>query len=85
MRAVLLTAALILAACGAPPPTPPTDAGVDSGVPGFTDGGLDLNDVSWLYPLPPPGQHAQLLGLESAGAKGPLLPRALYDALPGGL
>lgn len=85
MRAVLLTAALFLAACGAPPPTPPADSGVDSGVPGFTDGGLDLNDVSWLYPLPPPNQHAQLLGLNSAGAKGPLLPRELYDALPGGL
>jgi hypothetical protein len=47
---------------------------------GVTDGGLDLNDVSWLLPLPP--TREQLLGLAAAGAKGALLPRHLYDAMP---
>lgn len=71
-----LFAALIFVGCGAPPPTP--DGGPsDSGVPTFTDGGLDLNDVSWLLPLPAPAQHSQLLGLSA------LLPRRYYDALPG--
>lgn len=71
----------LLAACGAPPPGP----GPDGGLPTDGDGGvrLDLNDVSWLFPLPSPAQQHQLLALTSAGAKGPLLPRALYDGLPG--
>lgn len=76
----LLVLPLILAACGAPTPSP--DAGEDAGS-SFSDGGLDLNDVSWLLPLPAPAQHVQLLSLSAEGAKGPLLPRALYDGLPG--
>lgn len=70
-----------LAACGAPEPE--ADGGVDAGPqPVASDGGLDLNDVSWLEPLPAPSQRDALLSLESAGARGPLLPRDLYDALP---
>lgn len=80
MRGLVVFAALAVlsSACGGPPPLP--DAGDDAG---FTDGGFDLNDVSWLMPLPAPSRHDALLGLDSAGARGPLLPRALYDALPG--
>lgn len=78
---LLVLASLSLVACGSLPPSP--DGGTsDAGV-AFTDGGLDLNDVSWLIPLPSPGQHAQLLGFTAAGSKGPLLPRRHYDALPG--
>lgn len=77
----LLFLSLILVGCGAPNP-PSQDGGIDAGT-SFTDGGFDLNDVSWLLPLPPPAQHGLLLGLAAAGNKGPLLPRALYDTLPG--
>ena len=76
----LLILALVLVGCGAPIPS--ADAGIDAGT-SFSDGGLDLNDVSWLLPLPSPAQHALLLSLSSEGSKGPLLPRALYDTLPG--
>lgn len=69
---LLLLASLSLVACGSLPPSP--DGGTDS----TTDGGFDLNDVSWLMPLHP----TQLLGFTSAGSKGPLLPRRHYDALP---
>ena len=69
--------------CGAMPALPDAGQPVDSGVVSFSDGGLDLNDVSWLLPLPAPAQHGLLLGLSSAGSKGPLLPRRHYDALPG--
>ena len=75
---LLLT--LTLLACGAPPPPSP-DGGAPVGDAG--DGGLDLNDVSWLLPLPAPAQQSLLLGFTAAGSKGPLLPRSLYDALPG--
>lgn len=79
---LLLLASLSLVACGSLPPSP--DGGTtDSGVVTFTDGGFDLNDVSWLLPLPSPAQHSQLLGFTAAGSKGPLLPRRHYDALPG--
>lgn len=80
MRVALLFS-VFLVACGAPVPT--EDAGVDGGVvPTVSDGGLDLNDVSWLLPLPGPAQRNALLGLDAAGARGALLPRSLYDALP---
>jgi hypothetical protein len=55
----------------------------DAGQHAFSDGGLDLNDVSWLLPLPAPADHGLLLGLSAEGSKGPLLPRRHYDALPG--
>lgn len=84
MRLVCLLAALVLSACGGFTPVPEgQDAGVDAGVAAFSDGGLDLNDVSWLLPLPPVSQPTLLLGLEANGGRGELLPRALYDALPG--
>lgn len=79
---LLFLLALPLAACGGFTPVPEGEAGVDGGVP-FTDGGLDLNDVSWLLPLPPAGEASRLLGLDADGGRGPLLPRALYDGLPG--
>ncbi|MDP3151819.1 MAG: hypothetical protein Q8N23_04080 [Archangium sp.] len=80
-RRLVLLLSLSLLACGPVPPLP--DGGtVDSGVM-LTDGGLDLNDVSWLLPLPHPGQQSLLLGFTSAGSKGPLFPRRLYDVLPG--
>jgi hypothetical protein len=77
-RAGLLLSLPLLAACGALPVT--GDAGLPDGGGAFTDGGLDLNDVSWLLPLPP--ARSQLLGLAATGPKGELLPRALYDAMP---
>ncbi len=81
MRAVLLFGSLWLVACGAPV-LPDADGGVDAGT-SFTDGGLDLNDVSWLVPLPAAGQVNTMLGFDARGSRGPLLPRTLYDALPG--
>jgi hypothetical protein len=72
--------ALILTACGGVPPALP-DAGTPDA--GFTEAGYDLNDVSWLLPLPSPAQHGLLLGLDAVGNKGPLLPRRHYDVLPG--
>ena len=80
-RFVLL--ALLFAACGGVPPAPPDGGPADAGPLGFNDGGFDLNDVSWLLPLPLPGQHDLLLSFEAAGNKGPLLARRLYDVLPG--
>ncbi|MBL8953989.1 MAG: hypothetical protein JNK82_24645, partial [Myxococcaceae bacterium] len=60
---------LLLCACGAPPPTPPS-----------TTGKLDLNDVSWLYPLPATlDARAPLLQFTSAGPKGALFTRASFD------
>jgi hypothetical protein len=73
----------LLAGCGGLPPAPPDGGASDSGVVTFSDGGFDLNDVSWLLPLPAPSEHAQLLGFTAAGSRGPLLPRSLYDSLPG--
>jgi hypothetical protein len=66
--ALALFCAALFAACG--------------GISPSGDGGLDLNDVSFLFPLPAPGAEAQLLGLDATGPRGPLLPRALYDGLP---
>jgi hypothetical protein len=82
VRLAACASLLAFAACGQLPPPPPEDGGTTVEDAGFSDGGLDLNDVSWLFPLPAPAQRSQLLSLESAGAKGPLLPRALYDGLP---
>jgi len=60
--------ALFLCACGAPM-QPPTSSGK-----------LDLNDVSYLYPLPAAlaGRDA-LLKFTSSGPKGPLFTRAFFD------
>ncbi|MBL8912012.1 MAG: hypothetical protein JNM17_15060 [Archangium sp.] len=80
MRGLVVLLALTFVACGAPVPLP--DGGnPDAGA--FSEAGFDLNDVSWLMPLPAPSDHAALLGLDSSSTRGPLLPRALYDALPG--
>jgi hypothetical protein len=83
MRSSVALLVFALAACGAPP-TPGPDGGLvlDGGAT-FTDGGLDLNDVSWLLPLPAASQLDALLSLDANGGRGPLLPRALYDTLPG--
>jgi hypothetical protein len=62
MRIVLL--AVMVAACGVPPQPPPLD-----------DQRLDLNDVSYLFPL----SHDGLLGFTSSGPKGALLTRAFFD------
>lgn len=43
---------------------------------------LDLNDVSFLVPLPEPARVEAMLTLSSSGAMGPLLPRHLFDGLP---
>jgi hypothetical protein len=81
MRLVLF-ASFVLVACGGLPPTP--DGGLaDSGVLTPTDGGFDLNDVSWLLPLPVATQQSLLLGFTASGGKGELFPRKHYDALPG--
>lgn len=64
-----LISLLCVSACGAGGSS--TDAGTFQG-----DGGLDLNDVSFLLPLPTPGHEDTLLGLADG-----LLPRALYDGL----
>ncbi len=61
------------------------DAGTpDSGLQdtGVTDGGLDLNDVSFLFPLPSaPARVGDLLSVGASGPRGPLLPRARFDAI----
>ena len=81
-RGSCFLACLTLIACGPVPPSP--DGGtVDAGPSTLLRTGLDLNDVSWLLPLPAPGHHSQLLGLDTAGSKGALLPRRHYDVLPG--
>ncbi len=79
MRSLVVLASVVLCACGANPPVPLNDAGPTPP----SDAGLDLNDVSWLVPLPLPAQVPVMLGLDSRGPRGPLLPRRLYDALPG--
>lgn len=76
VRFVPLLFVTLFVACGAPPQGG-IDAGVDAGA---SDGGLDLNDVSWLFPLPVTSNA--LLSLDSSGPRGALLPRALYDGLP---
>lgn len=72
LHATLITACLFLA-CGAVPETPDGGPLPDGGPVVRSDGGLDLNDVSWLMPL----SNSGLLPLDG------LLPRGLYDAMPG--
>jgi hypothetical protein len=77
LRPLMLAALLV--ACGSPtqnlPPLSP-----DPDVPVLTP--LGLNDVSVLLPLPVDGAAAGYLTPESAGMKGALLPRAIYDQVP---
>jgi hypothetical protein len=75
-RLTLVLAALALAACGGTSLPDGGTGGGSGGGAGSEDAGLDLNDVSFLFPLPAPGHEAQLLGLDA------LLPRALFDGLP---
>ncbi len=53
-------------------PSPPTSLTSEVGV----------DDVTFLYPLPPQRLRTSLLGTASAGARGELLPAALFQALP---
>lgn len=43
-------------------------------------GGWSVNDVSYLFPLPKPGEDKLLLSLDQKGPKGELLPKKHYDA-----
>ncbi len=72
MRSRLLVL-VILSSCGALPPTPVARTNAPR---------LDLNDVSFLMPLPTPTRLDSLLSMSSEGALGPLLPKRLYDGLP---
>jgi hypothetical protein len=67
---VLALTLCLAASCGGVSP------GLDAGA-GAGDGGLDLNDVSFLLPLPPRGFDSQLPALRDG-----LLPHALYAQLP---
>jgi hypothetical protein len=66
-------AALVLAACGTGSgPTPPASTA------------LDIDDVSFLYPLPTQlSDKDKLLTFESSGAQGALLPRSYFDQVNG--
>jgi hypothetical protein len=77
MLRATLVASLALLACGGTTPNP--DGGTGGGA---ASTALDLNDVSFLYPLPALAQRALLPGLGAAGRGGPLLSRALFAALP---
>lgn len=54
-------------------------AGATAGAAGGASVHLDLNDVSFLYPLPSWQDRDQLLSPATEGAHGPLVPRALYE------
>jgi hypothetical protein len=73
MRSWCCVSLLLLVGCGGPLTSPPRGEAAER---------LDLNDVSFLLPLPPPGRLDSLLGLAPGGDLGPLLPKALYDGLP---
>ncbi len=63
-----LTVLFLCAGCGPGPVTPPATTK------------LDLNDVSFLYPLPSNlAGRDSLLKFSSSGAKGQLFPRAFFD------
>lgn len=74
MRLVWLVGLVSMWGCGAassrPLPVGPTEAQ------------LSLNDVSFLLPLPESGREVSLPSVFAPGLGGPLLPRALADALP---
>lgn len=63
---------VLMLGCGSGVVAPPLPAGPR----------LDLNDVSFLVPLPAPSRLEAMLTARSAGAMGPLLPRHLFDGLP---
>jgi hypothetical protein len=67
----LFCAVVVLAACGGPGPMP-------------TSTQLDINDVSFLYPLPAQlSDKDKLLKFDSSGAEGQLLPRSYFDQVNG--
>ncbi|MBL0195267.1 MAG: hypothetical protein IPQ09_13730 [Myxococcales bacterium] len=83
---VSLIAALSLsvgAACSSTsaPPAPPSPAETDAAVAPLAPA-LGMNDVSVLLPLPSSPGAPGVLGPEDAGERGPLLPKATYDAIP---
>ena len=70
----VFTLCLLITACGGFTPPVVVDAGPGLG---HSDGGFDLNDVSFLFPLPATrAVESQLLGIEG------LLPQALYSQVP---
>ena len=73
MRASSVLVSLLVAGCGAPATGPG---------PSVDPQRLELNDVSFLLPLPAPNRLDSLLGLSVGGDLGPLLPRPLYERLP---
>lgn len=52
------------------------DAGTERGA-----GALDLNDVSFLFPLPSWEARDDLMAANTSGPRGELFPRAMYDAI----
>jgi len=74
-----LVPATLLLALACAPVTDTPDSGTDAG----TAVSLELNDVSILYPLPPRSDSPGWLAPLSEGTRGPLLPRAIFDAIPG--
>jgi len=66
--------AMFVAACA--------DSGEGAGEsPPFRPSTIGLNDVSVLFPLPPPNDIDALLSLSSAASRGPLLPNEQFDAI----
>ncbi|MFO0663959.1 MAG: hypothetical protein U0174_08410 [Polyangiaceae bacterium] len=81
MRAQTLFFFLLSVSCAsASTTTPQGDAGADA-APVVTKS-LGMSDVSVLWPLPASPAAPGTLGPESAGAKGTLLPQAVYDKVP---
>ena len=65
------------------PPDAGSDADADVAACGDRAGRFDLDDVSFLFPLPAtPAGAGDLLAIDSAGPRGELLPAALFGDLP---
>lgn len=78
LAALSLSVGAACSSASAPPTPPPAaDAAVAPPAPA-----LGMNDVSVLVPLPSSPSAPGVLGPEDAGERGPLLPKAVYDAIP---
>lgn len=75
-------AAVVLSACGGAYPL--ADGGTGGGAGGGSVGTAkyDLNDVSFLYPLPAAADKDLLLGMTAQGTRGELFPKSLYAQVP---